>query len=45
MQCPVDGRQTESRLGSNLFKGKFSHVLLVTPEDDDSFIILLAIVR
>lgn len=45
MQGPVDGRQTESRLGSNLFQGKFSHVLLVTPEDDDSFIILLAIVR
>jgi hypothetical protein len=45
MESTVKGCEAKSRLGSNLFQGKFSHVLLVTPEDDDSFIILLAIVR
>jgi hypothetical protein len=43
MQGTIDGGQAEARLGSDLFQGEFSHARLATSEDNDSFIILLAV--
>ncbi|ELP26821.1 hypothetical protein F385_110 [Pantoea agglomerans 299R] len=43
MESTVKGCEAKSRLGSNLFQGKFSHVLLGMPANESSFITLRAV--